>query len=84
MVAIIDVFVGFVANSDFVSSYVDTDKSGRIITGENMGTSVKGVFACGDVRKGSLRQVVAACGEGAVAAVAAQHYVDEEKGTAYV
>jgi len=77
------IFVGFVPNSDFVNSYVNTDESGRIITGQNMAASVKGVFACGDVRKGSLRQVVAACGDGAVAAVAAQRYIDDKKGTAY-
>ena len=77
------IFVGFVPNSSFVSSYVDMDESGRIITGENMATSVTGVFACGDVRKGALRQVVSACGEGAAAAVAAEHYVDEKKGDTY-
>lgn len=77
------IFVGFVPNSQFASSYVDMDESGSIITEENMATSVKGVFACGDVRKGSLRQVVSACGEGAVAAVGAEHYVDEKKGTTY-
>ncbi len=77
------IFVGFVPNSDFVNGYVDTDETGRITTGENMATSMEGVFACGDVRKGSLRQIVAACGEGAVAAVAAQRYIDDKKGTAY-
>lgn len=77
------IFVGFVPNSQFVSGYVDTDESGNIITDESMATSVKGVFACGDVRKNALRQVVSACGEGAVAAVAAQHYIEQEKGTAY-
>jgi len=48
-----------------------------------MATSVPGVYACGDVRKKSLRQIVTACGEGATAAFAAQHYIDEMKGTLY-
>jgi len=77
------IFIGFVPNSQFIRGYVETDESGSIITDENMATSVKGVFACGDVRKNALRQVVAACGEGAVAAVAAQHYIEKKKGTAY-
>ena len=77
------IFVGFVPNSEFVRGYVKTDESGYIIVEGSMATSVKGVFACGDVRKNALRQIVSACGEGAVAAVAAQHYAEDVKGTAY-
>jgi thioredoxin reductase (NADPH) len=77
------IFIGFVPNSEFVRGYVQTDDTGYIIAAENMATSVPGVFACGDVRKSALRQIVSACGEGAVAAVAAQHHIDDLKGTAY-
>ncbi len=77
------IFVGFVPNSEFVQQYVKTDELGYIIAGESMATSVPGVFACGDVRKNALRQIISACGEGAVAAVAAQHYTDEVKGSSY-
>jgi thioredoxin reductase (NADPH) len=77
------IFVGFTPNSEFARGYVDTDESGYIITNEKMATSVEGVFACGDVRKSPLKQVVAACGEGAVAAFSAQRYVDDKKGTTY-
>jgi thioredoxin reductase (NADPH) len=77
------IFIGFRPNSRFLRGYVETDESGHIITDENMATSVDGVFACGDVRKNALKQVVAACGEGAVAAFRAQHYIDEKKGTTY-
>ena len=77
------IFVGFTPNSGFARDYVKTDESGYIITDENMATSVEGVFACGDVRKSALKQVVAACGEGAIAAFSAQHYIDEKRGTTY-
>ncbi len=77
------IFIGFTPNSEFARGYVDTDESGYIITNERMATSVEGVFACGDVRKSPLKQVVAACGEGAVAAFSAQHYVDDKKGATY-
>ncbi len=59
------------------------DERGYIITDENMATSVPGIFACGDARKKLLRQIITACGEGATAAFAAQHYVENIKGSAY-
>jgi len=77
------VFVGLTPNSVFLRNYLKTDDAGYIITDENMATSVKGVFACGDVRKKLLRQVVTACGDGATAAFAAQQYVEGKKGIAY-
>jgi thioredoxin reductase (NADPH) len=48
-----------------------------------MKTSVQGIFACGDARKKSLRQIITACGEGATAAFSAQHYIENIKGVAY-
>lgn len=77
------VFVGIEPNTQFLHGLVEADGSGYIVTDENMQTSKEGVFACGDARKKLLRQVVTACGEGATAAFAAQHYVEELKGTAY-
>ena len=53
------------------------------LTDEEMKTSRKGIFACGDVRKKNLRQIATACGEGATAAVKAQHYIEDLKGTSY-
>jgi len=77
------IFVGFKPNTDFLSGIVDMDERGYILTDEEMKTSAEGIFACGDARKKLLRQVVTACGEGATAAFAAQHYVDEKKGNVY-
>jgi len=48
-----------------------------------MATSAPGIFACGDVRRKVLRQIVTACAEGAVAAYSAQHYIDSLRGTSY-
>ena len=61
----------------------ELDESGCIITDQKMATSVPGLFAAGDVRSGSFRQVVVAAGEGAVAAHSAAEYIDELRGSAY-
>ncbi|MBN1621676.1 MAG: thioredoxin-disulfide reductase [Endomicrobiales bacterium] len=76
------IFVGLVPNTGFIS-VINKDEKGYIITDSDMKTSHPGIFACGDVIKKILRQVVTACGEGATAAYAAQEYVEELKGTAY-
>lgn len=77
------VYVGNIPNSEFLKGKVETDEKGYIITDNDMATSQKGVFACGDVRKKALRQVVTACGEGATAAFSAEQFVEEKKGIAY-
>lgn len=77
------VFVGIRPNTEFLQGLVKKDKSGYLITDENMQSSVEGIYACGDARKKLLRQVITACGEGATAAFSAQHYVEQIKGTVY-
>jgi len=77
------IFVGITPNSDIAKPLVKLDDSGYIVTGGNMETSVDGIFACGDVRRKVLRQVVTATGEGASAAVSAQNYVERLKGVEY-
>ncbi len=54
---------------------VKKDENGYIITDENMKTSIPGVYAAGDIRKKSLRQVVTAVSDGAVAANSAALYL---------
>ena len=73
-------YIGTVPNTGFLKGVVEMDEEGFIITDENMETSVKGIYACGDVRRKLLRQVVTACGEGATAGVAAGQYVQKWKG----
>ena len=77
------VFVGNVPNSKFLNELIKLDQKGYILTDDNMMTSQEGIYACGDVRKKLLRQVVTACGEGATAAFSAQKYIEELKGTSY-
>ncbi len=49
---------------------------GDIITDEEMRTNIPGVFAAGDVREKSLRQVITAAADGAIAATNAEHYIE--------
>ena len=63
---------------------VNMDEAGYIITDSRMETSLKGLFAVGDVRTSPFRQVVTACSDGAVAAHYAGLLVDELKGEAYI
>jgi len=53
------------------------NENGYILTNEQMETKVPGIFAAGDVREKTLRQIVTATGDGSIAAQAAQHYIEE-------
>jgi len=76
------IFVGLDPNTDFARGFTP-EKNGFIITEPDMSTGIPGVFAAGDCRLGSLRQVVTACGDGALAAENARNYIERMKGTAY-
>ena len=70
------VFIGQDPATKFLKGFIDLDEKGYVITKENLETSVPGAFACGEVRKGAVKQLVSACGEGCEAALAAQAYVE--------
>jgi thioredoxin reductase (NADPH) len=70
------IFVGYTPNSDFLKGFVKLDKDGYVITDDVLKTSTEGVFACGDIRKKLLRQIVTACGDGATAAFSARLYLE--------
>ena len=69
------IFTGINPTTDFVD--VEKDKSGFIKTGQDMQTSVKGIFAAGDCRTTPLKQVSTAVGDGAIAAFMAEKYIEE-------
>ncbi len=69
------VFIGFLPHTQFLENHI-TLENGYILTNEDMHTNIPGVFAAGDCRKKSLRQVVTAASDGAIAAVQAGHYID--------
>lgn len=71
------IYIGYKPNTDFLKDFVELDEGGFIKTNEELETSVKGVFACGDVRNNSLKQVSVAVGEGALAAVNAEKFLEE-------
>jgi thioredoxin reductase (NADPH) len=70
--------VGISPNTQFLNDSVDTDAYGFIRADARMQTSVPGVFAAGDVRDTPLRQVSTAVGDGAIAAVSAEHYLENQ------
>jgi len=69
------IFVGLEPNTTFVHGVVDLDPSGHVKVDPYLQTSVPGVFAAGDIRQHSARQLVAAAGDGASAAVFAARYL---------
>lgn len=83
------IFIGQQPNSEFIKSYVKTDSYGFILTGHDLShgktdsqnqalafeTSTPGIFAAGDVRHGSVKQVASAVGEGAAASISIREYL---------
>jgi len=70
------VFIGYAPNSAIVKDMLKLDEQGFIITDEEMRTSQEGMFAAGDVRAKSLRQISTAVGDGAIAANSALRYLE--------
>lgn len=76
------VFVGTAPHTEPVPE-IQKDEAGYILTDASMETSLPGLFCAGDVRSTPFRQVVVACGEGAVAAHAAEKYIEKLTGNEY-
>lgn len=69
------IYVGLIPNTAFVD--VKKDEWGFIIANDKMETSVKGIFVAGDCRVTPLRQIATAVGDGAIAAVSAERYLEQ-------
>lgn len=69
-------FIGYLPSTELFDGIIDV-QDGYIKTDEDMKTNVDGVFAAGDIRVKSLRQVVTATADGAIAAVQAEKYIED-------
>ena len=74
-VAGVFVSVGLKPDTDYLKGVLPLDASGHIITNNNMETEIAGIFAAGDIRAGSIRQAIAAAGDGATAAIYAEKFI---------
>jgi len=70
------VAIGVTPKAHFLTEVVELDDDGYILTDAECRTSIPGVFAAGDVRKKILKQIATAVGDGAVAAIMAEKYLD--------
>ena len=83
------IFIGQLPNAEFMKGYAEQDEYGFVLTGHDIGhantllemeplpfeTSVPGIFAAGDVRHGSTKQVASAVGEGAAASISIREFL---------
>lgn len=69
--------IGKTPNTGFLKNLLDIDENGYIMTDNTLKASVQGVFACGDCRDTLFRQIVTACGDGALAADSCIRYIDK-------
>ncbi len=70
------VFVGLKPNSAFLGEDVERDAGGFLVTSPTMETSMPGVFAAGDVRPGSTKQLGSAVGDGIAALLMTRRYLE--------
>jgi thioredoxin reductase (NADPH) len=76
------VLIGLDPNTKLIAGRITLDEAGYIITDEHMRTNIPGVFAAGDVRQKLLRQIITACADGAIAATAAEKYIEDAQWSA--
>jgi len=76
------VLIGLDPNTKLIAGRITLDETGYIITDEHMRTNIPGVFAAGDVRQKLLRQIITACADGAIAATAAEKYIEDAQWSA--
>ena len=70
------VFIGLTPHTELLQGKADLDANGFVLTSETLMTSMPGVFAAGDCRHGSTKQIASAVGEGATAAIMIRHYLN--------
>lgn len=73
------VAIGREPDTSKLKGLINLDSKGYIITNEDMQTNIEGVYSAGDVRQKSLRQIITACSDGAIASTKANQYLSENK-----
>ena len=74
-VSAVFIYVGQRPNTDYLKGLVPLDEKGCIIINERMETQIKGIFAAGDIRQNSPRQVITAAGDGVTAALSSEKFL---------
>jgi thioredoxin reductase (NADPH) len=74
--AAVFVFIGLRPNSAFLADTIKRDAGGFLVTDETMQTSMPGVFAAGDVRSGSTKQLGSSVGDGISALLMTRRYLE--------
>jgi len=77
-VSAVFIYVGLHPSTDYLSGLLSLYGEGHIPTNEEMETEIPGIFAAGDIRKNSSRQIITAAGDGATAALSAERYLSEQ------
>jgi thioredoxin reductase (NADPH) len=75
------VFIGYVPRTDLIRGVVSLNKWGYVETGEDMSTSIPGLYVAGDIRAKSFRQITTAVADGTIAALAAQKFLKHAAAT---
>ncbi|MDA8196166.1 MAG: FAD-dependent oxidoreductase [Actinomycetota bacterium] len=73
------IFIGLTPNTSFLEGLVELTDRGFIQTSQTFETSIEGVFAAGDVRNGSTKQIASAVGEGAAVSIMVRGYLERLK-----
>ena len=72
------IFAGYKPNTEIFANMLQLNENGYILTNEKMETSAPGIFAAGDIREKTLRQVITAASDGAIAGVQVEKYLSEQ------
>jgi thioredoxin reductase (NADPH) len=73
------IYVGLHPNTEFLRGLLRLDAQGHIVINEEMQTEIAGIFAAGDIRQNSPRQVITAAGDGATASLSAEKFLSEQR-----
>jgi thioredoxin reductase (NADPH) len=70
------IFIGMAPNNKIIPDSIHTNQWGYVTTSDLMETNISGVFAVGDIREKNIRQAITAASDGAIAAIAAERYIE--------